>query len=308
MVNAGLSTTLSHNSFSKEDFYGLFACLAVGMMPFLVEMSAFHILWHTKWYERLVRSEYGLYVIVPSSHLIAIGQFLRHLCTSLGLFFLIYNFQYTNGYVASIGKQVHLQGNFSWVVGWLVASIGMSVLVPVAIHASCNLFWAAFPGLFTLAGLAMAFSYEFVYLTQNSYPQLQWSTPAPWLLIWPIVAQIWATALLFRAAIISTRDAGYMEQCARERGMISDFIVERDQRWGEGSGDMDHVVAKRVLAQDTQPVVPVTPAPAPAALPPPRQSAVTPLATVGTQARLSTTDTRSRYFGDVSTVTRNVAE
>lgn len=250
MVNAGLSTTLNHNSWSKDDWSLFFACIIFGTIPLFIQLSAFHILWHTKYYERIVTARRARWIVVPPSQILAFFLLLNHACIATGLFFLIYNFQHETGFVE--GTQVHHKGNFSWVVGWLVGGIFASWFPPMLIHATCNL-WGPF--LFELGsflGVIMAFGYEINYIKQSTFPQLTTSSPAMWLLIFPVVFKFYMTIVACKAAIVSVTDPDYLKMCEIERSMISDEIINYDERaGGESKGDFDHVQAKKLLAPDT---------------------------------------------------------
>jgi hypothetical protein len=258
MANAGLSSTLNHNSWTKDDWSLFFACIIFGMIPLFIQLSAFHILWHTKFYERIVTARSQRWIVVPPSQILSFMMLVNHACISTGLFFLIYNFQYIDGVVG--GVQVHHKGNFTWIVGWLVGGIMASWFPPMLIHASCNMWMPFILEVASLLGVAMTFAYCFNYSLQSTSPQLTLSTPAPWLLIWPLIFKFYFCFVAAKAAIVSVTDPDYLSQCEDERSMVSDRMLDYDERSGlESPGDMDHVVSRNLLKKDTTNFVQVVP-------------------------------------------------
>ena len=247
MANAGLSSTLSHTSWTKADWYGFFACFNFAMIVLLIQLSAFHILWQTRFYERITISRDLRFFWVPPSQLLALMMLVNHACIATGLFFLIYNFQHETGVIG--GVQVHNAGNFAWVVGWLVASIFASWFVPMLVHVSCNLWWATIFDFMSEFALVFAFGYEVNYILQTSSPQLSTSSPALWLLIYPVAFKFVMLLIMIRAAVVSVRDPDYLAQCEAERGMVSNAVTAYNKTAAE-PGDFDVVIARTALKQD----------------------------------------------------------
>ena len=253
-MTAGLSTTLSHNSWTKEDWYGFFACFSFCMMVLLIQLSAFHILWQTRFYERIVTIDYGRWIIVPPAKWLAFFMLLNHACISTGLFFLIYNFQHETGYVA--GVKVHNPGNFSWVVGFFVASVFASLFPPLLIHAFCNFIGPAILDFCSLFALVFAFAYEINYIRQDTSPQLSITSPAMWLLIYPIIFKFLWFLVMIRAAAVTLYDADYLRSCEEERSTVSERMVAYNESYPQSRGDMSVILAKGALSPD--PLTPVS--------------------------------------------------
>lgn len=259
MANAGLSSTLSHNSWSKADWYGFLACISFAMLVMLIQFSAFHILWQTRFYERITKGTWTRYVVLPA-HWMALGMLINHACIATGLFFLLYNFQHETGVVG--GVQVHHPGNFSWVVGWLVASIFASWFVPMLVHSFSNLVTPAIFEVASFVGLLMAFGYEINYIRQDTAPQLSTSSPAMWLLIYPVVAKFYMSLITIRAAYVSMTDADYLQLAEIDRGTVSNDMTTYNQSFPTTRGDADVALARAALQPDYEEPRPPVPAPA----------------------------------------------
>lgn len=247
MANAGLSTTLDHNGWTKEDWIGFFAIMMFGMSVMLLQASAFHILWQTRFYERVVVSKKFRRIWLPPALGIALMMLLTNAAVSTGLFFLWYNFQYVDGVVG--GVQVFHKGNFTWVMGWFTASVMASLFVPIMIHVSCNLWWAWLFEFLAEFCLGFVIGFESNYISQDSPRQLEITSPAVWLASFAFGVRLYFLVVLLRAAAVSVTDPEYLDQAERDRGMISDAIVNYN-RTGAEPGNMSVVQATRLLAPD----------------------------------------------------------
>ena len=234
---------LTEPSLSKENITLFIVCQVTAFFSIPAYAFAASLLWQSKWYD-LIKSKVEQYIAVAPGWLMGIMWFLYSESLALGLFFLMKDFA---------NPQAHHPADYGFVTGWLLGGIGAGILYPVAVTSFCNQVPSFLCCLGALIGIGVSFGLQVFYTQQDHPHHLQLSDPSMWLLVFPILWQIYICFVAGAMAVISMTDSDYLERCAEDRKVIgtrNKIVEDAENKYG-GGGNMIRSIAEQTLAPTT---------------------------------------------------------
>lgn len=237
---------LEEPSWPVQDMYGLIACFALSFVSLSAYNAAASTLWRTKWYERMWNS---MQFIKPGpGWFMGLMFFLHHGAQGFALFFLIRDFE---------NRAAHHPANASFVYGLLFAGIAVQILLPVVVSVFCSMWPTFLVSVVSLGLLVTTFALEIRYTQQKTLKQLELTSPAPWLLIFPILWMAYIATLALEMGILSESE-DYKTECALDRRTLS--LAKNTGEYAIQDQDMASAIAEGTLRGDSGQTSAVPPA------------------------------------------------